>query len=330
MISGGGAPAGPDSGLGAIARTQRSIGRIGKFRDIRASLSINNSHDYAYAYGVPNWLYQLGLSTDPGADVELSRRGRETLGKAKSASFGSGYDFNLGVAINVSYAWGVREQEQTFTTPRAGRTVTWPQVDLNWRSFQTRVPYLKRYFRTLSLESRYTRDVSENGPRDFRSLSVTERRDWNPIVGINGTIGSGWTLRARVTSTGSEDRDNEAGLGRFTLSSRRQFQLNVSKRFDPASGLKFPWMDRPINLKSDLVFNTDWNYSTDRSESGRSGQAAVLNRDGTTTSFRTGVTYKFRRNIDGDLSLNLGRNNNNKTGNKLRTISLGASIVFNF
>jgi len=182
----------------------------------------------------------------------------------------------------------------------------------------------------LNLESRYTRDVSENGPKGFVSQSVTERRDWNPLLGLNGTVGAGWTLRARVSSTGSEDRDDEAGLGRFTASTRRQFQFNISKRFDPASGLKLPWQDKPIALKSDLVFNTDLNYSTDRSESGRRGQPATLNRDGTTTSIRTGVTYKFRRNIDGDLSLNLGRNNNNKTGQKLRTISLGGSIVFNF
>ncbi len=330
MISGQGVPAKPDSLLGPVGRFQRLVGRVGKFRDIRSTLAINNSHDFTYAYGVPNWKYQLGLSIDPGPDVVLSNRGRETLGRSRSASFGSGYDFNAGITVNVSYAWATREQEQTATTPRAGRTVTWPQMDLSWRSFQTRIPQLAQIFRTLNLESRYTRDVSENGPVSYRSLSVTERRDWNPIVGVNGTVGKGWTMRARVTSTGSEDQDNEAGLGRFTRSTRRQIQLNISKRFDPTTGLKFPWQDKPINLKSDLVLSTDVNYSTDRSESGRTGQPAVVNRDGTTTSIRSGLSYKFRRNIDGDLSVNLGRNNNNKTGNKLRTISLSASIVFNF
>jgi hypothetical protein len=42
------------------------------------------------------------------------------------------------------------------------------------------------------------------------------------------------------------------------------------------------------------------------------------------------VTHKFRKNIDGDLSVNLGRNNNNKTGQKLRTAALSGSVVFNF
>ena len=67
-----------------------------------------------------------------------------------------------------------------------------------------------------------------------------------------------------------------------------------------------------------------------RSESGRRGFGSTLNRDGSTSSLRTGVTYKFRKNIDGDLSVNLGRNNNNKTGQQLRTAALSGSVVFNF
>jgi hypothetical protein len=149
-------------------------------------------------------------------------------------------------------------------------------------------------------------------------------------VGVNGTVGKGWTLRTRFGSTTSEDSDNNASLASFTSSTRRQATINLSRRFDPASGLRLFWMKEPIKLKSDLVFSTDLTYSTDKSESGRRGFGSTVNRDGSTTSIRTGVTYKFRKNIDGDLSVNLGRNNNNKTGQKLRTAALSGSVVFNF
>jgi hypothetical protein len=327
---GPGPPAPGDSTPGMVRRFKTQLGRVGRFRDVRVSLSANNSGDFSYATGVPRWLYQLGFSTHPGSDVELTDRGRATSSTSRAASLNSGFDFQMGITVNTSYAWSTREQEATFTTPRGGRTVTWPQVDLDWRSFQTKVPKLAKVFRTLNLESRYTRDRSESGPVGNVSQNITERRDWNPIVGVNGTVGTGWTLRGRISSTGSIDDDNEAGLGRFTNSTRRQYQINLSRRFDARSGIKFPWQKQPIKLKSDLTFNNDLSYSTDRSESGRRGQPATLNRDSSTASIRTGVTYNFRKNMDGDFSLNLGRNNNNKTGQKLRTITISGSIVFNF
>jgi hypothetical protein len=162
------------------------------------------------------------------------------------------------------------------------------------------------------------------------SENITVREDWNPIVGLNGTLGKGWTMRSRIGSTTSEDNDNNSSIASFSLSTRRQISLNLSRRFDPASGLRLFWMKEPIKLKSDLVFSVDLTYSSDRSESGRRGFGSTLNRDGSTTSLRTGVTYKFRKNIDGDLSVNLGRNNNNKTGQQLRTAALSGSVVFSF
>jgi hypothetical protein len=266
----------------------------------------------------------------PGPDVELTDRGRETEATSRNAQLSSGFDFQMGITINTSYAWSRRLQEATFTTARAGRTVTWPQVDLDWRNFQTKLPRLSKVFRNLNLESRYTRDRSESGPLGNESESITERSDWNPVLGMNGTFGSNWTMRARLSSTGSEDVDNQAGIGRFTSSTRRQFQLNLSKRFDARSGLKFPWQKEAIKLKSDLTFNNDLTFSTDRSESGRRGIESTVNRDGSTMSYRTGVMYNFRKNIDGDFSVTYGRNNNNKTGQKLRNLALSGSLVFNF
>jgi hypothetical protein len=320
----------PDSAASIWRQTQGQLGRVGKLRDIRVSLSANNTQDFNYATGVPRWQYQLGLSIHPGADVELTERGRENLSTNRTASLASGIDLPLGIGAAASYAWSRRRTEQTFTVPRVGRTVTWPQVDLDWRSFQSKIPHLDRVFKALNLESRYTRDRSETGPESNESENITIREDWNPIVGVNGTVGKGWTLRSRFGSTTSEDSDNNASLASFTSSTRRQVSINISRRFDTASGLRLFWMKEPIKLKSDLVFSTDLTYSTDKSESGRRGVGSTVNRDGSTTSIRTGATYKFRKNIDGDLSVNLGRNNNNKTGQKLRTAALSGSVVFNF
>jgi hypothetical protein len=330
LLTGQGAPAPGDTAPGAWGRFKTGMGRVGRFRDVAVTLTANNTRDFSYAVGIPRWLYQLGLSTHPGAGIDLTERGRENEGRSRGATLGSGFDFQMGITAATSYSWSYREQEASFTEPRAGRTVTWPQVDLDWRSFHTRVPKLAKVFRSLSLESRYTRDRSESGPIDNESQNITERRDWNPLAGINGTLTSGWNMRARVSSTGSEDSDNEAGFGRFNSSTRRQFQINLTRRFDAKSGLKFPWQKKPIPLKSDLTLNTDITYSTDRSESGREGTPAIVNRDGSTTSIRSGVGYNFRKNIDGEFSINFGRNNNNKTGQKLRTISLSGSLVFNF
>ena len=330
LLTGTGTPV-PDSAASIWRQTQGQLGRAGKLRDIRVSLSANNTQDFSYATGVPRWQYQLGLSLHPGADIELTERGRENLSTNRTASLASGIDLPLGIGAAASYAWSRRRTEQTFTVPRVGRTVTWPQVDLDWRSFQSKIPHLDRVFKALNLESRYTRDRSETGPENNESENITVRKDWNPIVGVNGTVGKGWTLRSRFGSTTSEDSDNNASLASFTSSTRRQASINLSRRFDSASGLRLFWMKEPIKLKSDLVFSTDLTYSTDKSESGRRGFGSpTVNRDGSTTSIRTGVTYKFRKNIDGDLSVNLGRNNNNKTGQKLRTAALSGSVVFNF
>jgi hypothetical protein len=89
-------------------------------------------------------------------------------------------------------------------------------------------------------------------------------------------------------------------------------------------------MDEPKKLNGDLTLNFDVSRSTDFAENGRAGQASTITRDSSNTSFRTGTTYKWRQNVDTTFSFNYGRNNNNKTGQKLRTLSLSLSLVFNF
>ena len=85
-----------------------------------------------------------------------------------------------------------------------------------------------------------------------------------------------------------------------------------------------------MQLKGDLALNFDISRSADFSESGRGGQNANITRDSVNTSFRSSATYSFRNNIDSTFSFNFGRNNNNKTGQKVRTLSLSMSLVFNF
>jgi hypothetical protein len=331
LLTGQGAAIPPgDTTAGAWRRFHAQIGRVGRFQDVRVSLSANNSRDFTNATGVPRWLYQLGLSTHPSSDVELTDRGRETSNESRTAQLSTGFEFKLGIGVTSSYSWSRRETEQTFTTQRNDRTVTWPQFDIDWRSFQTRIPKLDRVFRSLNLESRYTHDRSESGPAENESQNVTKRSDWNPLLGVNGSLTSGWSLRSRVSSTTTDNNNNEAGLGRFDKTTSRRYQVSMTRRFDPSSGLKLPWRKEPIKLRSDLTLNIDVTFSTDRSENGRRGVPAQLNRDTSTTSIRTGTAYKFRKNISGDFSVNLGRNNNNKTGQKLRTITLNGSLIFNF
>jgi hypothetical protein len=323
-----------DSASGTWKRIQGQFGRAGRLQDIRVSLSANNTSNYDKATGIPRWSYQLGLTNHPGADIELTARGRRAVGNQRSAQLASGIDLPLGISLKSSYSWNRHRDENTNNAPRVGRTVTWPQFDIDWRSFQGKIPRLGLIFKSLNLESRYTHDRSEAKAEQVRpenrSESITVREDWNPIVGVNGTLGKGWSMRSRVTSTVTDDTGNIAGIQSFQNSTRRQVSLTLSRRFDPASGIKFFWMKEPIKLKSDLVFNTDISYSTDRVIDGRQGINSFVNRDGNTTSLRTGVSYKFRKNLDGEFNVNLGRNNDNKAGFKRRTAGLSGSVVFNF
>jgi len=323
-----------DSASGVWQRIQGQFGRAGRLQDIRVSLSANNTSNYDKATGVPRWSYQLGLTNHPGDDIELMARGRRAIGNQRSAQLASGIDLPLGIAVKSSYSWNRHRDENTNNAPRVGRTVTWPQFDIDWRAFQGKIPRLGLIFKSLNLESRYTHDRSEAKAEQVRpenqSESITVREDWNPIVGVNGTLGKGWSMRSRINSTSTDDTGNIAGIQNFQNSTRRQVSLTLSRRFDPASGIKFFWMKDPIRLKSDLVFNTDVSYSTDRVIEGRTGFNRSVNRDGNTTSLRTGVSYKFRKNLDGEFNVNLGRNNDNKAGFKRRTAGLSGSVVFNF
>ncbi|MGD8394649.1 MAG: cell surface protein SprA [Candidatus Eiseniibacteriota bacterium] len=326
----GGARAPGDSVAGTLEVVQMAIGRVGRFQDVRVSANLSESRDFSYATGVPRWQYYLGFSTHPGPDVRVTSRGRQSFSKSRGANLSSGIDFAGGVSSTAAYGFSKQEREASFSVPRVTTTRTWPDVDVNWRQAHTKLAPLQRVFRTLNVNSRYTRDRSESGPRGDESQNVTVRSNWNPIIGLNGSLSGGWSSRMQYTSSSTRTRDNNAGLGRIDFNRRRQLTLSFSRRFDRRSGIKLPWMDEPKKLNGDLTLNFDVSRSTDFAENGRAGQPSTITRDSSNTSFRTGTTYKWRQNVDTTFSFNYGRNNNNKTGQKLRTLSLSLSLVFNF
>jgi hypothetical protein len=234
-----------------------------------------------------------------------------------------------GVQLRAAY----HEREtarQYFSGTNASSARTWPDVQLRW-SRSAFPGFLDRFLRSSTLSSDFRREKLQAGANEL-PLSDTDKRVWDPVVGITLTWGNGMSTDFRATTSNDVDTSIRGGV----IDSRREqdatdLTATVDYSITPGTKIYLPFptlwgveLQKP--LRTSLTVARRYREST----TALPGQIeGALNLNTATTEARPSVSYEFGRMVLGFAFSYLQRDDR-KRDVKDTTTSMEAYLDFLF
>jgi hypothetical protein len=293
---------------------RRLLSRLG---DVQLRGQFTRSTNFSRLTGYPSTAYRLGLAREPGfataENPEPSVFGTAQSTEASSRNW-------LGEANTTLQLWGranarVRAGYQdnlrtSNTLAYATTTVTMPDVTADWGQFQQTLG-LSKLFTTLSAQTRYSRQLSDEGlyaqPRNARTTSS----NWQPLLSLNGTMRNGiqTVLAAEYRSTLRQDYRN---AGVQTVGERRSadtrtgdtnVRLELSKTLTPGQRFSFFGLFGS-DLRSSLTLALRGTYNRRSGGTVVPGSPRVVGEiKNDRMDMSLSGTYQFSRNVSGTVGL---------------------------
>jgi hypothetical protein len=222
-----------------------------------------------------------------------------------SANDAWGVSTGLGLIDNLDLRTGYREtasERRYFQGTNSARTRTFPDVALRYSG--ARPPgFLGRLVTTYVVTSDFEQRESENLVNGA-PLDESERRLWNPILGVTVNWANGMAVDLRANS--HRTMTNLARGG--TFDSRREesgqdWILNVNYAIQPGTKVYIPWPTLwGVTLRNPLrtALTVAWRDREDETRlAGQPADEGTLNLETRTTEMRPSVAYEFGRVVTG-------------------------------
>ncbi len=316
---------GSEDSVGAAGR--QAGGGQGRFSigDINTTYSITSGTSFSLRKGEPGILYQLGLTDDPGRGVKALRQATEQRTRNRNLTLDTRLSLPDRVQITTRFS-RAQGQSNSNGMVSTNRTLTWPDVDVNWGGLHEKLG-LKRFFRTLQANSRYSRVTTEQGSSLRPKDSETVRTSLNPILSINATSPSG--LQASLSSSANSSVTARFGTGASTTSSNDlSVGLTLRKSFNLTRQVTVPLTGRTQTIQSRLDANASLDWRSRRQEV-TTGPRKVVSYDTSGWKLATGATYQFTQSINGSASIDVGQDTDNRN-EAFTTRFIGVSISAQF
>jgi hypothetical protein len=281
------------SGGGGEPRAQVWWKRL--FQPIRFDQSRQESASYVQSEDDPGFGFTLGLGNleDEGQDDP------QNLSTNEAWSLSSGIVPFEGVQLRGAY----REREtarQYFSGTNFTASRTWPDLQFRW-SPSGFPGFVDRFLRSATLTSDFRRETLEGGANGL-PLSDSDRRVWDPVVGVTMTWGNGLTSDFRATTSS----DVKTSIRGGAIDSRREedaTDLTATLNYAIMPGTKvyipFPtlWgVELKQPLRTSLTIARRYRESTTALPGQTDG---ALNLQTATTEARPSVSYEFGRMVMG-------------------------------
>jgi hypothetical protein len=262
---------------------------------LRFDQSRQESASYVQEEIDPGFGFTLGFGTleDEGRDDPQNISTNESWGLS------GGIVPLEGMQLRGAY----REREtsrQYFAGTNSTGSRTWPDVQFRW-SPEGFPGFMDRFLRSATLTSDFRREELESGANGL-PLRDTDRRVWDPMIGITMTWGNGMTTDFRATTS----NDVETNIRGGTIDSRREedatdYTATVNYAIMPGTKVYIPFpslwgvvLQQP--LRTSLTIARRYRESTTALPS-QIGEA--LNLQTATTEARPAVSYEFGRMVLG-------------------------------
>lgn len=281
------------TGPGAAPRAQVWWKRL--FQPFRFDQTRQETASYVQAEDDPGLGFSLGfgnLANEAGDDPQ-------NLATNESWTLSTGLVPIEGMLLRAMY----RERQtdrQYFAGTNATGARTWPDLQLRWTSSDF-PGFLDRWLRGTTLTSAFSRETLENLANGV-PLSDSDRRAWDPLVGISLTWGNGMSTDFRATMSELAQTSIRGGVI-DNLREEESTDLTASVNYAIQAGTKlyipFPTL-WGVELKQPLRTALTIARRYRQSATALAGQEEpALNLKTATTEARPSVSYEFGRMVMG-------------------------------
>jgi hypothetical protein len=274
---------------------------------------------------------------DPGFGFTLGFGGLDDEGREDPQNLATNDAWGLSTGLvpfegmQLRAAYHERDTErQYFSGTNASSARTWPDVQLRW-SRSAFPGFLDRFLRSATLTSDFRREKLESGANQL-PLSDTDRRVWDPVMGITLTWGNGMSTDFRATTS----NDVETSIRGGVVDSRREgdatdLTATVDYAIMPGTRIWIPFptlwgVELKQPLRTSLTIARRYRESTTLLPGQIEG---ALNLETATTEARPSVSYEFGRMVMGFAFSYLQRDDR-KRDVKDTTTSMEAYLDFLF
>jgi len=311
--------------------------------DISGTYSVDNKYTVWGLEDRPTWKYIIGLSSDPGVDVndtisQGTTRNVNTVSTSYTAR--TGIKFILGSKIATNYAH--KEQESSVRNNKTVGT-TFPDLSFSLSNLE-RYRIIKFLFNTLSLDTKYTKKEDKTfsmatGEEILNSRTTTTSN--SPFLKLNFTwftklrcsfqLDKSTSLKEQFSTSTDESGEVPISVTAITngvRTTQKSWQFTTSASLSSKNGINLPIFGR---LKSTLTLNLSISNKNTLSENNQyndKGWSTTSEKTDFTVSPR--ISYSFSSNINGGLSARWQDSNDKTRFQKSHVRELGIWVEIKF
>ncbi len=301
-----------------------------KIQTINVSLSSNNSISNRYCMGMPDIMYRLGLSDDPGLAIDSSQyvaTSMRSLTQSLDGSIRSGLSLFANVNMPLSYSQNMSISHSQSTISRTfsrdyipmgtkGRDgFPFPGWSLTWSQLEKYALFAK-IFKKLSLDHGFSGKESitfQNG----KELNSSYKLLFQPLIGLSMQFPKDISATVRVTGGQTINNTSSGSVGGTTIIDDAAVSATVNWQKKGGLTIPLPFL-KDKRLENALTFTANFDYSTSQTRA-RNDNVKKFGVTARSKAWKTTprINYTFSKKVTGGLFFEYGENDNKNTGRRI-------------
>jgi hypothetical protein len=303
------------------------FGTLGEFSQITLSHTVTDQSSYSGVYGVPNLKYKLGLSRLLGPESRPAPSGSVSMSTVKLTEARTDGALFKDYRVSMSYSREDRNVDNTSGTTY-DRSISWPDFKLDVAALESKLN-VEGYLSRLSAQTAYSERENKNVAQGGKQKSVSDVKNWQPLVSINAVWKGGLTTTFSTTRRAEERTTYNANIAQTRTISSAAYSVNLQKTIRAGEGVQMPF-GKPTRSQKTINFTVNFSYSTNKSERVLSGGATLVDANNDKLRAVSRATYNFSSNMVGTLELSFDQTRNSKVHRTIRGIGVNASARLRF
>jgi hypothetical protein len=305
---------------------QMTANLLKKIQAFQVNYSISNTIQNLGRVGTPDFLYHLGLQSDPGLPIRTDEVGINKDNKSNSVEFSirTGVNVIQGINIPLSFSQTVAETRSQGQTSRnltrdylalgenGKEGFPFPGWQINWSGLEKN-KFIGKYLKRLSLDHGFQGKetvVWQNGVEKNSSYSLS----FQPLIAANLQFKNDINTSIRFTQT--RKINNTSGATSIT----DDRSINGTLSYQKAGGLTIPLpflANKRLENNINFTLNFDYTTSRTRDRNSLAAKKFTLRREDRNWKIEPRANYSFTKKVTGGVFFTYGENFNRQTGKRI-------------
>ncbi len=309
---------------GSGLRTKVLMGISKSLSPVTLDYSKTNNINFAGIKDRPDFMIRFGQGTieEPDSVTVISRKNAKSLSTSYSAR--TKIDLPLDIGISASGKYDKTDMNSP-SANSASINSTPLDMKMNWGKLEEKIPYAKRVFSNLALNSSYSRSFTET-EQDGSITSDKDDNKFSPLISISGKVFN------RVQASFSLDTGNQLNSdysGKTTSYSENITKnTNYSLRYSISSSKGILFF-KNLKLNSDINISLTIGTQSSETKRGIGDEPMALISSNDAWSLSPNADYKFSSKFRGGMQMTFRNSvDMTKKERKVREVSIWGEMMF--